>query len=212
MPGFDKIYACWIAFLNQAEPIIGIPLCAAGVVLVLCGWRMWKPVAVVNLALLGVGAGYALAVINKTPPDWRWMAGLALLLAIAGFLFARYTAPLLGGIAGGLVGYLLFSGLGFYGTILWISGAAALVAAIGWAYSYRQQVEAALASAEGGILFASGMAVMLPEVPILYRFFSSMTATSPFMIGFYVLVPTIVGIAMQQADMNRSLSKSVTEG
>lgn len=211
MIGFDKLYAVWLNFLNHAEPLVGLPLLAFGAALVLSGWRLWRAIVVLNFMLVGLGAGYAVCHLSGTPADWRWMAGLAGLLGVAALVFTRFAAPLLGGVAGGIVGHLVLNGLGLYGPVLWLITAIAFAAAAGWSYSYRQQVQAVLTSMEGGVLFASGMAVMLPEVPILYKFFASMTATSPFMIGFYILVPTVVGVMLQQADLNRSLSKTATD-
>jgi len=205
--GFDKIYLTWIEFLNHAEPLVGIPLLAVGAALVLAGWRLWRVIIVINMMVVGVAAGLCMAQLTGTDPDWRWMAGLAVLLGAAGGVFYRLAAPLLGGLAGGFVGYMVLQTLGFYGPVLWLISAIVLAAATGWSYAYRNQVQSVLTSAEGGALFASGIAIMLPEVPILHKFFSSMTSTSPFMIGFYILVPTVVGVMMQQADVNRSTSK-----
>lgn len=210
MAGFDNIYQYWVSFLTHADPLVGIPMCAFGVMLVLVGWRMWRAIAVFDFALLGGFAGYVYTMMTTGGLDWRWIGGGAVLLAIVAFALHRYTSPVLGGLAGGLVCFLILQTLGFYGMVLWVVAGLGLIAATGWAYSYRQQVEAVLTSAEGGVLLASGFAIMLPEVPILYKFFSSMTATSPFMIGFYILVPTVVGVTMQQADLNRSSSKAAT--
>lgn len=209
MVGIDKIYLAWVAFLDHAEPLVGIPLCAVGATMVLAGWRLWRAIVVINMMLVGIAGGLLVAQLSGAQPDWRWMAGLAVLLGVAGGVFHRAAAPLLGGIAGGFIGFVILQALNFYGPVLWLVSGIILAGAIGWSYSYRNQVQSVLTSAEGGALLASGMAVMLPEVPILHKFFSSMTNTSPFMIGFYILVPTVVGVMLQQADANRSMSKEV---
>jgi uncharacterized membrane protein len=211
VPGFDKLYLGWLTFLNNAEPLVGIPMLAAGAALILSGWRLWRAVVVFNFILIGVGVGYLACKYNGSPFDWRIAVAAAVLLGLAGGVFTQLAAPLLGGTLGGLVVHLILGRLGLYGPTLWVLSAIALAAAIGWSYSYRQQIQTVLTSMEGGVLIASGLAVMLPEVPILYKFFSSMTATSPFMIGFYILVPTVAGVMLQQADLNRSLSKTARD-
>jgi hypothetical protein len=208
VPGIDNIYSSWLYFLSHAEPIIGIPLCAAGAVLVMAGWRLWRATAVLDFALLGGLICYAVQEYQGAGLDWRWIAGSGAVAALVGLFFHRATAPVLGGATGALVVYALANAIGLYGPLLYLLCGAGGVACGAWAFTYRQQVEAVLTSAEGGVLLASGMAIMLPEIPILYKFFSSMTATSPFMIGFYILVPTVVGVTLQQADLNRSLSKT----
>ncbi len=205
--GFDYIYQEWINYLRGAEAFIGLPLCFGGTVLMLAGWRLWKIAAVVSLALVGLVLGHMAS--GATQFDWRWALVGAVVLGAAGAVFSQYAATALGGVVGGMVALFVLRGLGMYGPLQWVAGAVGFAAAMAWAYSYRQQVVAVITSVEGGVLLASGLAVMLPEVPLLYKFFQSMTATSPFMIGFFVLVPTVVGVTLQQADANRSTSKSV---
>jgi hypothetical protein len=207
VPEFSKVYLAWLSFLDHAEPLIGIPLVAVGLVLVLGGWRLWRAIVVLNLLLVGVGAGLLVTHLRGLPPDWRWLVGFAVVCGLAGGIFHRSAAALMGGLAGGVIAQLALQKFGLYGSVLWVMTAIAFAAAVAWSYSYRQEVQAVLTSAEGGVLIASGVAVILPEIPILHRFFSSMTNTSPFMIGFFILVPTVVGVMMQQADLNRSSSK-----
>ena len=210
MSGIGDCFDAWTLFLRGAEPLIGIPLCAAGAALVLSGWRLWPVAAVASLALAGgaVGQSAVQTVTGAGGFHLPWAVGGAVLLGFAGVLLPRHAATILGGLVGGSVATGVLASFGIMGYGQLVGGLLAFVGATAWAFANRQRVVVLITSLEGGILLASGIAVILPEVPLLCGFFRSMIINSPYVVPFFVLVPTVIGVTLQHADANRSSSKA----
>jgi hypothetical protein len=210
MSGIGDCFDLWTLFLRGAEPLVGIPLCAAGAALVLSGWRLWRVVAVASLALAGGAVGqFAVQTVTGAGGfHLPWAAGGAVLFAVSGVVLPQHAATIVGGLIGGSVATGVLASFGVVGYGQLVGGLLAFVGAAAWAFANRQRVVVLITSLEGGILLASGIAVMLPEVPLLCGFFRSMVINSPFVVPFFVLVPTVIGVTLQQADANRSSSKA----
>lgn len=197
----------WCAFLRGAETVLGLPIALLGAALMLMGWRIWPAVACGCLALLGgLGGQIASQQLSFQPV---WVGGGIAVTCGLGLLFRSHTPTLVGALVGGGVVTFLLERLAFEGFLLWGGAALGMIATGAWAFAYKHQVVVVVSAFFGGALAASGIAILLPAIPLLQGFFRSMTATSPFMIVFFVLVPTVVGITLQYADSNRSSSKAV---
>ena len=195
----------WTYFLQTADSLVGLPLCAAGVALLLAGWRIWRFAAVVSLALVGGCIGQMFA--PETVDTNTIMLGSAALLALVGVFAPWHAATLLGGIIGGAIVSAFLGTLGIHGPMGWILVGLAFFGATAGAYANRQQVIAIITSVEGGVLVISGLSVLVTEWPFLHGFFKSMISHSSFMVVFLVLVPTVIGVLLQQADAARSCMK-----
>jgi hypothetical protein len=205
--GLGYYIEAWCAFLRGAEAVIGLPLCAAGAIMILTGWRIWPVVAFAALALAGGVAGQLLSRDATFQPAWGGV-GAAVLLVVGALLY-KHTPTLVGGIAGGAVISAVMAQIGLEGPVLAVGAVLGFLLSGAWAFAYKHQVVVGVSSLAGGVLLASGVSVMLPEIPLLYGFFRSMTARTPLMMLFFVVVPTAVGVTLQYADSNRSSSKAV---
>ena len=207
MYGWHGYSSVWTSFLHGVDPLIGIPLCAAGAALVLAGWRLWWLASVVSLGLVGAVVGQVVSGADGF--SLTWGGGGAVLFALAGAVRVRHSATVLGGAVGAGMGLLLLNSIGLAGWPQVVGGVIAFAGAAAWSFANRQRVVVVITSLEGGVLLASGVAAMITEVPMLHSYFRSMTISSPFMVLFFVLVPTVIGVTLQQADANRSSSKAV---
>jgi hypothetical protein len=200
-------FESWCAYLRGGEAVMGLPLCMVGAVMMLAGWRLWTFIAVAVLALAGGVAGQTASGDMQFQPMWS-LAGAGL-FAIVGLVLHKHTPTVVGGVLGGAVVALVLEKIGLEGAVLIVGALAAFIGAGAWSFAYKQQVVIVVSSLVGGALVASGMAIMMPQVPLLYGFFRSMTARTPLMAAFFVVVPTVMGITLQYADSNRSSSKAV---
>ncbi len=192
----------WLYFLNVSDSLIGIPLCAAGVALVIAGWRMWLVVGIISLGVVGGVLGHMVAV--KNPHAVYYAIAGAVLFGLVGFASPRNAATLLGGIIGGVIVSMFLGTLGLTGSLQQLGMVLGFAAAMAFAYSNRQQIVAIITSVEGGILLISGFAVLVREWPFLNGFFNSMVRHSPLMVMFLILVPSVIGVLLQQADAARA--------
>jgi hypothetical protein len=200
-------YHEWTSYLRGANALLGIPFCIAGATLVLMGWRIWRPAAVVSLGLVGLIVGQMLS------GDANFNAGYALgsagAFGIAGLLLPTQAATVVAALVGGCVASLVTLAFGYAGTVHWIVIGLGALGAGAWAFANRHKVVITITSAEGGILLVSGLSIMLAEWPYMYNFLRAASLHSGFVLPFFILVPTVIGVTLQLADANRSASKMV---
>ena len=197
----------WVSFLQTSDPLLGIPLCGAGAALVLGGWRLWRLAAIVSLLVVGAAVGQLLSGDSGLSPAWA--GGGAAVLGLAGVLLPALSATVLGGAIGGAVIAELLGNLGVVGPLAWVGMGLACVGAGGWSYANRQRITIVITSLEGAALLVSGLAVMITEWPMMYGFLHSMVVRSWFIVPFFLLVPTVVGVTLQLADVARSYAREI---
>lgn len=197
----------WVSLLRGADAVVGIPLCLAGAALVYAGWRLWVVASFLSFALTGGLIAQALS--GEVGFNAFWFGGGALVFAIAGHFLSQFASVVLAGIIGGAITVVMLGVFRLVGPFMWLGAFLGFAGCASWAFANRNRVIAIITSFEGGALIVSGMTIMVREVGWLNSFFRSMTAESPFMIGFFLIVPTAVGVLIQAADANRSNSKSV---
>ncbi|HNO79324.1 MAG TPA: hypothetical protein PKN33_14840 [Phycisphaerae bacterium] len=199
----------WMTFLRSLDAVVGIPLCMAGGALVYAGWRLWPAVALLSFGVVGGLIGQTLS--DSVSLDLVWFGGGAVALMLIGFLLSQFASVALAGIIGGAVTMMILEVFRMTGPFMWLGAFLGFAGCGSWAYANRNRVIAIVTSFEGGVLFISGASIMVREVTWLHSFFRSMTAESPFMIGFFLLVPTAVGVLVQAADANRSSAKTAQQ-
>ena len=90
----------WIQFIERAGSLIGLLMVASGAVFMLSGWRLARMAMIAIYALIGIGAGVALAPESLGPTTTAIAAGT--IVAGLGYSLKDYAAPVLAGIIGTL--------------------------------------------------------------------------------------------------------------
>ncbi len=196
----------WMTLLRSLDAVVGVPLCLAGGALVYAGWRLWPAVALLSFGVVGGLIGQTVS--GEMAFNLTWFGGGAVVLMIAGYLLSQFASVALAGIIGGAITMMILEVFRMTGPFMWLGAFLGFAGCGSWAFANRNRVIAIVTSFEGGVLFISGASIMVREVTWLHSFFRSMTAESPFMIGFFLLVPTAIGVLVQAADANRSSAKS----
>lgn len=200
-------YHEWTSFLRGANALLGIPFCIAGAILVFMGWRIWRPAAVVSLGLVGSIVGQMISGDAAFNPAYS--LGGAAVFGVAGFLLPTQAPTVIAALVGGCVASLVAFAFGYAGTVHWIVVGLGALGSGAWAFSSRHHVVITITSAEGGILLISGVTIMLAEWPYMYNFLRAASQHSGFVLPFFILVPTVIGVTLQLADANRSAAKMV---
>ena len=191
----------WVMYLRQSGALLGIPLALGGLVLMLGGWRLWKPAVVLTFGIIGAGVGAPLA---KSPDEvWLYAAIGGIVLAGTSYPAIKYSVAVLGGIIGAGLVYYAFTGFGLTGWPLWLGCSVALAGACALSILHQREIIVVVTSFEGAVLILSAAVAMLSTVPGLFHYFRNMAHEGSIFIPFILLVPTVVGTMSQLADVKQ---------
>jgi hypothetical protein len=189
----------WVALLQRADSLIGLPLILIGLALALGGWRLWKICVVVTFAAIGAVVGVLLA---DTPSDQLFYAIIgAVMLGAVSFPPAQYSITVIGGLISTGITYLVCDTIPLFGWPLWISLGLCFAASVALCYLYLRQVIVIITSFEGAVLIVSGVAAFLSDWPDVFNFFGSIANNYWFFLPFLLLVPTVMGTMLQYSDV-----------
>ncbi len=192
----------WIAWIQSGESLMGLPLAAAGVVLMVLGWRVWKISLAVTFGLVGYGVCNALV---KAGDDQLFYAiGSGVMLMVLSGVFADYAVAAAGGLIGATVFRGVLGGFGLHGSALWVGLGLAFVGFTALSCINRRKVATVITSFQGAVLLVAGMAALVSKQPELAAFFRGSADGSKIFLPFIVLVPTVVGSFLQAADIRKT--------
>ncbi len=190
-------------FLEQADPLVGLPLVVAGLLLMGFGWRLWKFCVVLSFGLIGWAVGVVISDASGSP-DLLAPVGL-FALGFVGFRWPNQAVSLLGGIAGSfLVMNLLGVAALLDGAAWWVACIVALAVFTGVSVINRHLVVVFVTSIEGAMLLVSGMTLLCRFSPAIYGEARGLVSGSALVASFLLLVPAAVSVFYQISESNRS--------
>ena len=192
----------WIRFLNQVEPLAGIPLVVAGVGIMLFGWRLYR----VSMAFAFAVVGYGVGVMLGPTSDQQLVFGIvgAVCAACLGAGPVKYAVPLLGGAVGAFAALHFMSSMGLREAPLWVATGVAFIALTALSAINRHIVVVLVSSITGALVLLSGLVALTRVVPELHGLVASMSKGSLFVLPFMVLVPTAVSFFYQMGEVRRT--------
>ncbi|MBU0607255.1 MAG: hypothetical protein KKI08_05180 [Armatimonadetes bacterium] len=199
----------WMSFLEHIGPMVVLPLLVGAAVLMLFGWRLWRVSAAFTYALAGIIVAHLLLGSSGTP--WLCALGAALAGGAVGYVLGLHAIALLGAAAGAGILAHVIGGFHLPQAALWVGGG--LGAFLGWGLAHLnlRQVTIVLTALEGSVLLVSALAVLSMSAPSVYRSFAGFAEQSAFLVGFVVLVPTVVSCFYQMSDVRRSAATALAE-
>ncbi len=187
----------WIQFIERAGSLIGLLMVASGAVFMLSGWRLARMAMIAIYALIGIGAGVALAPESLGPTTTAIAAGT--IVAGLGYSLKDYAAPVLAGIIGTLGIWAILGSSTIPAPTIFIVLFMVFVALTATALSNRIATAVYLTSFVGGTFIASGIVSMIMASQAMAPHFRSMTKFWVFY-PFMLIVPTVCGILLQLGD------------
>ncbi len=191
----------WVEFLRDLHFVGGVPLVAAGVGMMLFGWRMWKVSVVVTFAIIGAMA--ASWFVGPGPYQWVYTIAGGALLALLSYHPVHHAAALLGGLLTATIARYYLIGLNVEGTSLWVASGVALTVGTAFSVLNRRHVVVAVTAFLGAILLISGLATWVMEMPSLFNTIRSMASGSVIVAPFLLIVPTVMSCFYQVGEMHR---------
>lgn len=197
LPSLDE----YISFLRDCNIAGGFPLVAAGLALMLFGWRMWKICVVLSFAAIGFGA---VAYLTGRGPNQLWYAAFGgLLLGAASYQPAKYAINLLGGIIVALIAYLYLLNFHLESYTMLGLTAVALIGGTAFATINRRRIVILVTAFMGAVLLMSGVASWALAFPSFFNSVRYLAERSMIVIPFVLLVPMAMSCFYQIAEVRR---------
>ena len=196
-----KDYLSQMQFLN---PFVAVLVMGAGLVVLLQGWRIFRVWVVVTAGMFGVIAGDWVGQ-HLEGPYIRLGAPFAggLLLAVLALPLLKHALGIIGGLTGGLLGYLLVRYLSGamdrpeWAQYAWAGGIAGAVVLGASAYFLFRMVVIVSSSAQGAIMVVSGVVALLLKYPPTCDRLKEALEGGPHVLPILMAVPAIIGIVFQ---------------
>ncbi len=193
----------WLVVLREMQSIIGFPLLVGGLILMLFGWRLWKPCVGISYALIGAAGATLVARYQGEEVEPFVVGASALVLATLGYYFARAALPLLGGlIATGAV-WELCGNFKITGPTQWIIAATGLIGGCALALINRRYLIIGITGFLGAVVFMSGVAAIIMTMGSFYSTVQQMAMGSMIVVPFILLVPSVMSFFYQVSEVRR---------
>ena len=199
--GMPDIVHQILDFWKGCDSLLAVPLAAAGLVLILAGWRFWQPAVVLSFAAIGAGFAVRLGPETCAPPLRALIGGVA--LAASTVLLKRYSVPVLGGLVGAAVVGSILRLLRLPDAALWASCGLSFLSLAALSYVYRQHVVILLTAFEGALLVLFALFVVSSHPQSVMYSVGRLIEGSALLLPFAVFAPTVVGLCLQLADASR---------
>lgn len=194
--------------LQQMSLVWALVFLIAGITCMLKGYKYYKAVTVILATALGGVGGYYLG--SKIGAAYIVAGCLALLLAVCCFPLMKYAVAVMGGLAGAFIGANVWSAsanIVFQGEraqqmadTYWVGALVGLLVLGMLAFILFKLSIMLFTSMSGSTLAVMGAIAIALHVPTWETDIVSSLSAHPIVIPLMILVPTMIGILMQQAD------------
>ncbi len=190
--------------LSNQEAFLGLFLLGAGLVFMILGSQMFKPLLGISLGVVGFVIGGLLPLHDMT----RWLSsfGLATALAVIGLYYYRMALAVLCGSWAGLAVIAFLSPFELrYELVLILAGIACTVAVSLTSIMHDESL-AWVTSLEGAILGLSGLVVFAGHSGNAWNHMRRLLVQTPLFVPFLVLAVTVTGFYLQMSLMRQKQS------
>ena len=196
---------------HQYGAVLAVVLLTCGLVYMLQGWKIFKILVVVNVAVFGALAGNYLGAMAKGDTWVYTSAAGALLLGGLAWPLMKYAVSLLGGLFGGVVGFALWAYI--TDTInrpdllnyAWVGGIVGLITLGLLAFVILKLVVMFITSLQGAAMVVGGVLAML--LKYLAKDLEGPLSNNSHLMLVLIGVPTIIGFVFQTTWSNRPAKK-----
>lgn len=198
LPGFFsglQIDTLWdfIVKISWMQAIFAV---AFGIIYLIYGWRVFKALVVINMALLGVFIGKYLG--EKIGSSiWGAIMG-ATILGVISWPFMKYAVSGLGAVAGAVVGAALWRTFGLPVDLLWSGALVGLIAGGFLAFSSFKMSIIFFTSLQGSAFLVIGVLALLHDYPNFGIQLSETIKSNIYLLPLLIVGPTFGGIIFQQ--------------
>ena len=194
----------YVQVLGQTEPLMAAVMLVGGMLLLLAGWRVFRLWVVLNALVVGALLGDALGG-RLGQHDYRVLFALggAVLTAALAWPLMRYAISMLGGLAGGALGYGIWrsvcaaAGRTDWLPYDWIGAVAGLVVLGVLAFFIFRFVIIVSTSLQGAVLVVTGILAIVIRFDWARLRLEELLIQSPHLLPFLISLPALIGLVCQ---------------
>ena len=209
LPDIPSMAECLDALTNM-NILYGVGLCVVGLVFLLRGWKVFKPLVALNAAVIGAVIGALVSFKIGMPNEW-WigMSIGAVALGLLSWPLISIFIAVFGAVVGAALGYSAFYQIVTqlqHGELVPFAWASAVVGAVVVAiltFIIFRQCVVVLTAAQGGSMLTAGALSLLFKHPTLHELLTINILQRPSLLFIIVLSFTIVGLVVQFVNTNR---------
>lgn len=195
-----------IISLNLVE---AVTFMSFGVVCLFYGWRVFKVLVVISFALVGLVAGSMLSEVIIGTSNPLLVLLLGIVTAIASVPLMRWAVSLLGAVAGAILTAALWYAFSLPEQYIWAGGLVGFVGG-GMISFIVFKISVMLFSSLGGsMLMVSGTLALLYTYQQTTEAVERLVFTESWFLPLVLLVPTAVGVLMQNRLVRSSPNYSI---
>ncbi len=209
LPEIPPLEQCLTA-LADMNILYGLGLCIVGLVFLLRGWKVFKPLVALNSAIIGGVIG-ALGAIQLGAPN-EWWIGMLIGAGVLGLLswpLISIFIAVFGAIVGATLGYSAFYQIvmqlkhGELVPFAWVSAVVGAIAVAILTFIIFRQCVVVLTAGQGGAMLTAGSLSLLFKHPTLHEILSYNLLQRPSLVFIIILSFTIIGLVVQFVNTNR---------
>ena len=194
-------------YFQTASWLEGIALLACGVVYLLYGWKAYKPLVMVNAALVGAILGAHLGGMYEGGKNMTAIGAVigSVALMLVCLPFRKYAVSVMAGLAGALMGFAFWNtvaeaiGQPSFSEYAW---AGALIGLIGLgllAFVALRPTVMVFTCVQGGVMIIGGLMTLLFKFSSPRDEIESWLHGTPMLLALSIFVAVIIGLAFQYA-------------
>lgn len=182
-------------FIVRFSWIQAIFALAFGVIYLIYGWRVFKPLVVINFAILGVFSGKYIGSLLGSPL-WGAIMGCLILSAVS-WPFMKYAVSVLGALAGAVIGLAISRSIGLPDSFLAFGVLIGVITGGLLAFSSFKVSIMLFTSLQGSAFMVIGSMALLHDYPSLSPFLTQAVTAKAFLLPLMLICPTVMGMFLQ---------------
>ena len=201
-PGWLDFPAHWPAqtdllqWCHEMGSAVALLLILLGLVYLLFGFHLFKPLVLLNAAFVGAIAGVLISHKTGGPLPSGILGGFV--AAAATYPLMKWAVALMGGIFGAMLGLTLWRTFGLEPGFAWTGGCMGLIACGLLCFIVFRGSVMAYTSLQGSVMLVFGILSLIYKYQSLAPKIAQSMQLKPFMVPMAIFIATILGLIYQQ--------------
>lgn len=205
----------FIQYLTGMDPLQAVLLLALGLTYLLSGFKLYKVLVTLNAACLGFALGHVIGSLAQTPHNLPVVTGIAggLLLGVLSWPLMKFAVSLMGALVGSVAGMLLWryiftvAGQEQLAPYSWTGGLLGLITLGMLTFLTFQLTVMIFTALQGSLIAVSAVLSLLLRYEAFRQDVQDGLANNIHLLPLLILVPTIIGVVIQNATVTRKAKK-----
>lgn len=185
-----------LLWLHEMGSAVALLLVLLGLVYLLFGFYLFKPLVLLNAAFVGAMAGVIISSKTGGPVPSGILGGF--IAAAVTYPLMKWAVALMGGLFGALLGLTLWRTFGLEAGFAWTGGCMGLIACGLLCFIVFRGSVMAYTSLQGSVMLVFGILSLIYKYQGLAPKLAQGLQVKPFMVPMIIFIATILGLIYQQ--------------